>query len=304
MNIVLAGLLFILKLVGILVLAVLIIVLLVSLLPIGVKLEFKSETLTLDAVIGPIRRRILTRASEEKSSTAQVTEAEKEQAQESTKEALGTNKSRAQTKEQPESKAEYTEKPSGAKTEPTQPKAVTAQTKENAENEVSPAAQQEETEKSEEKEDAEQEDEGESSGFGDRLLRAIKRDPVTFFGHVFSHIGFLCGSLLRGIRVTELCVWLPVHAEEASQTALLFGSLMTALNCALTRLKEFMTIKAEELWLEPDFTGKQQDKLHIAFVATIRLNFLVVLLIKLVWRVWRDPVFAGVLPFTKAQEAS
>lgn len=139
-------------------------------------------------------------------------------------------------------------------------------------------------------------------GFVDKLLAAARRDPVVFIERVVTHAIFAGGSLLRGVRVTGLWVWWPVHADEASATALLYGSLMAALNNALVRLRQHMTIRPQELWLEPDFTGEQAAKSHVECTVTMRPIILVVLAPRLLWRIWRDPAFAGAFPFTKAPE--
>lgn len=269
MNTVLAILLFVLKLIGALLLFALALVLLVSLLPIGAHIVYRPDTLTVDAVLGPVRRRFMTRR-------------------------LGGPKT---AKAKPAAKQEPPPVPAPEQTAaPTAPAAPAAAAK--------PAAARKSKPKPGKSAPAPAPAEAgpASPGFVDRLLAAARRDPVTFIERVVTHALFAGGSLLHGVRVTDLWVYWTVHTEEAVHTALLYGSLMAALNNALVRLKEQMTVRPEELWLEPDYTGELAPRRHIEASVTMRPIVLLVLAPRLLWRLWCDRAFAGVFPFTKAPE--
>lgn len=271
MTAVLAVLLLVLKVIGAILLFVIALVLLVSLLPIGAHIDYRPDRITVDAVLGPVHKRFLTRT-------------------------LGQKKAKkaAPAPPAPPSAAPGQTAGSAPAAQPTAaasqaPPAVTGQQKvKKAKKEPAPAA----------------ETTSGRPGLVDRLLAAVRRDPVLFIERVTTHALFAGGRLLRGMRITDLWVYWPVHTDEAAHTALLFADLLAALNNALVRIKEQMTVRAEELWLEPDFTGKLGSRRHIAATVTMRPIVLLVLAPRLAWRIWRDEAFAGVLPFTKVPQAN
>lgn len=271
MNTVLAILLLALKLLGALVLFVLALALLVSLLPFGARIEYRPDLLTVDAVLGPVKKRFLTRTPGKKKAAAPPKPAG---------DAAGAAPRGGPQKKtapppqtaQPEA-AETTDgaAPRGG------PQKAPAPAPAPAPQQTPPAA----------------------PGFVDRLLAAARRDPVLFIRRVTAHALFAGGRLLRGVRVTDVWVYWPVHADEAAQTALLHASLLAALNNALVRVREQMTVRSEELWLEPDFTGELAPRRRLACTVTMRPIVLLVLAPRLLWRLWRDTAFAGVFPGTK-----
>lgn len=275
MNTVLAVLLLVLKIIGAVLLFALALVLLVSLLPIGARIDYRAGILTVDAVIGPVRKRFITRTLGEK----KPPKAKAPQQPPSTPPAAAPGPAPAASPAAPAAQAAPPAAPAQEK-----PKKVKKPKKEPAPSapaaEAAPAA----------------------PGLVDRLLAAVRRDPVLFIERVTAHALFAGGSLLRGVRITDLWVYWPVHTSEAAHTALLYADLLAALNNALVRWKERMTIRPEDLWLEPDFTGELASKRHIAATVTMRPIVLLVLAPRLAWRVWRDEAFAGVLPFTKAPQ--
>lgn len=278
MNTVLAVLLLVLKIIGAVLLFVIALVLLVSLVPFGAQIDYRAGTLTVDAVLGPVRKRFLTRT-------------------------LG------QKKAKPAKTAPPPAPPSAAPGQTAGPAPAARGAAAAAVKEAPPAAPAPQKAKKAKKPKKEPEPAApaaetasERPGLVDRLLAAVRRDPVLFIERVVTHALFAGGRLLSGVCITGLRVYWPVHTDEAAHTALLFADLLAALNNALVRLREQMTVRAEELWLEPDFTGELGPKRHIAATVTIRPIVLLVLAPRLAWRIWRDEAFAGVLPFTKAPQ--
>lgn len=263
MTAVLSIVLIILKIVGALLLFLIALVLLVCLVPFGAHIDWRAGALTVDAVLGPVRLHLLPR---------------------------GQGKTQPQKQAPPSSAAQPQTPAPAATTAP--PKAQTQTPPSAAQPQPKPAPVPEPTAPAE----------PQPPGLVDKLLAAARRDPVVFIERVVTHAIFAGGSLLRGVRITGLLVWWPVHAGEASATALLYGSLMAALNNALVRLRQHMTIRPQELWLEPDFTGEQAARSRVECTVTMRPIILVVLAPRLLWRIWRDPAFAGAFPFTKAPE--
>ncbi len=124
----------------------------------------------------------------------------------------------------------------------------------------------------------------------DAVLALARRDPLALARCLLGHLGWLGRRLLRRIRVTGLTVFWTVHCEEASATAVRYGQLMALLNNLLTLLRQWMTIRADSLRLEPDFTGSLADQRRIAFCLRTRPGILLAVLLRLAWRVWHDPL--------------
>ncbi len=267
MNTVLAILLLVLKALGALVLFLLALVLLVSLLPFGARIDWRADLLTVDAVLGPVKKRFLTR----------TLGAKKTQKAAPPQSVGAAPRGGPQEKAAPPPETAPPETPPAPQSAPAPAAKAEKQTAAPAPQAAPPAA----------------------PGFADRLLAAARRDPVLFIQRVTAHALFAGGRLLRGVRVTGLWVYWPVHAAEAAQTALLHASLLAALNNALVRVQEQMTVRPEELWLEPDFTGELAPRRRIACTVTMRPIVLLVLAPRLLWRLWRDTAFAGVFPGTK-----
>lgn len=128
----------------------------------------------------------------------------------------------------------------------------------------------------------------------ERVQAAIafaRRDPMAFAGTALGHAGWFTKRLLRGIRITHLRVWWSITGEEASQTAMLFAGAMTASNNLLTYLRQFMTVEADSLWLEPDFTGQQRARRAVSGQVLTRPGILLLLAARLGWRLWHEPNF-------------
>lgn len=123
----------------------------------------------------------------------------------------------------------------------------------------------------------------------DRLAALAREDPLALARRLLGHLGWFGRRLLRGVRVTRLTVFWTVHCDEASATALCYGSALAALNNLLSLLRQWMTIRADSLRLEPDFTGTQAGERQISFRVRTRLCIVAVLTLRLAWRLWRDP---------------
>lgn len=83
--------------------------------------------------------------------------------------------------------------------------------------------------------------------------------------------------LLRGITVQKLHVFWTVTGEDAADTAVAYGRRMALINNLLALARQFLTIRAESLRMEPDFTGEMAGKR--IFSCQIRTRPYIILLI-------------------------
>lgn len=125
----------------------------------------------------------------------------------------------------------------------------------------------------------------------DAAIAYARKDPVAFAGTMLGHAGWFTKRLLKGLRVRHLCIWWSITGEDAAETALRFGQMMTLSNNLLTYLRQFVSIEADSLWLEPDFTGQQRSRRAVSGQLTARPGTLLLLAARFGWRLWHDPNF-------------
>ena len=123
----------------------------------------------------------------------------------------------------------------------------------------------------------------------DAAMQLLSDDPMAFAKCMLGHTGWLGRRLLRTVRVQHLDVFWTVTAGEASPTAELYGAEMAALNNLLAFLQQYIRLQSDRLWLEPDFTGERTGERNISFRVSIGTGVLLWLLLRLLWRLWKDP---------------
>ena len=120
-------------------------------------------------------------------------------------------------------------------------------------------------------------------------MQLLSDDPMAFAKCMLGHTGWLGRRLLRTVRVQHLDVFWTVTADEASTTAELYGAEMAALNNLLAFLQQYIRLQSDRLWLEPDFTGERTGERNISFRVSTGTGVLLWLLLRLLWRLWKDP---------------
>lgn len=123
----------------------------------------------------------------------------------------------------------------------------------------------------------------------DAAMQLLSDNPMAFAKCMLGHTGWLGRRLLRTVRVQHLDVFWTVTADEASITAELYGAEMAALNNLLAFLQQYIRLQSDRLWLEPDFTGERTGERNISFRVSIGTGVLLWLLLRLLWRLWKDP---------------
>ena len=123
----------------------------------------------------------------------------------------------------------------------------------------------------------------------DAAMQLLSDDPMAFAKCMLGHTGWLGRRLLRTVRVQHLDVFWTVTADEASTTAELYGAEIAALNNLLAFLQQYIRLQSNRLWLEPDFTGERTGERNISFRVSIGTGVLLWLLLRLLWRLWKDP---------------
>ena len=117
----------------------------------------------------------------------------------------------------------------------------------------------------------------------------LSDDPVAFASCMLGHTGWLGKLCLRALRITHLDVFWTVHAEEAAATAALYGAEMALANNLLAFVQQHIRLQSDRLWLEPDFTGQRAGERSISFSLKSCAGVLLWLLLRLLRRLWKDP---------------
>ena len=252
-----AVVLLILKIIGVVLLVLLALVMLVLLTPMGVAGEWRAGTLSVRLKIGPL-------------SFALWPHTEKPPPAKTGGKPAGERPSPAQPAPQSQAAAPKPPEPAAQKPVPPPSKAAAPEPEKTEKASPLPAFLQKRL---------------------DAAIAYARKDPVAFAGTMLGHAGWFTKRLLKGLRVRHLCIWWSITGEDAAQTALLFGQMMTLSNNLLTYLRQFISIEADSLWLEPDFTGQQRSRRAVSGQLTARPGTLLLLAARFGWRLWHDPNF-------------
>ena len=120
-------------------------------------------------------------------------------------------------------------------------------------------------------------------------LNLLAHDPAAFVRCMFGHLRWVGRFLARHIKVQHLTVFWTVTGEDAAQTAGLYGAAMAAANNLLAFLQQVVCLQCDHLQLEPDFTGQRRGERHIFGRLHTHLFLLLWLLIRLLFRLGKDP---------------
>lgn len=107
-----------------------------------------------------------------------------------------------------------------------------------------------------------------------------------------STAGGLIRRVLRGIRVHEVTLRLPVHGQDAADTALRYGRINALLHTTLAAVSNLMRVECKQLALAADFTDEYKGQEYFSCKITTRLIIMVTAGIWALYRLWRAGFFA------------
>ncbi|MBS6106953.1 MAG: hypothetical protein KH902_00050 [Subdoligranulum variabile] len=276
-----AILFFILRLIGWVLLAILLLLVVALLLPLGIQAAYRPGEAFAKAFYGPLKFSLWPRGGTQGAQS----KAKSKPTQKSPKKP-DTSPPPTVIKTVEGEKASVTIKVEPDKSALPAPTPRPAATAAQAEAKTTPASAPEETPP------AQNSKGGLPFGISDRIdaaMQLLSDDPMAFAKCMLGHTGWLGRRLLRTVRVQHLDVFWTVTADEASTTAELYGAEMAALNNLLAFLQQYIRLQSDRLWLEPDFTGERTGERNISFRVSIGTGVLLWLLLRLLWRLWKDP---------------
>lgn len=276
-----AILFFILRLIGWVLLAILLLLVVALLLPLGIQAAYRPGEAFVKAFYGPLKFTLWPRGG-----TQGAQSKAKSKPTQKSPEKPDTSPPPTVIKTVEGEKASVTVKVEPDKSALPAPAPRPAATTAQAEAKTTPASAPEETPP------AQNSKGGLPFGISDHIdaaMQLLSDDPLAFAKCMLGHTGWLGRRLLRTVRVQHLDVFWTVTADEASTTAELYGAEMTALNNLLAFLQQYIRLQSDRLWLEPDFTGERTGERNISFRVSIGTGVLLWLLLRLLWRLWKDP---------------
>lgn len=275
-----AILLFILRLIGWVLLAVLLLVLIALLLPLGIRFSYRPGQLLLEARFGPLHFTLWPREGE-----SAPTKPKAAPAQPAAPQTVA-----AKTSEGEKASVTVQVKSDKAASQPAPKRPAAAEKKADAPKErpVPPPAESESSEKG-----------GLPFGISARIdaaMQLLSDNPMAFAQCMLGHTRWLGRQLLRAICVTHLTVFWTVTADEASATAELYGAEMALLNNLLAFVQQYVRLQSDRLWLEPDFTGERTRERTVSFRLVSCAAVLLWLVLRLLHRLWKDPQLQPAAP--------
>ena len=276
-----AILFFILRLIGWVLLAILLLLVVALLLPLGIQAAYRPGEAFAKAFYGPLKFTLWPRGG-----TQGAQSKAKSKPTQKSPEKPDTSPPPTVIKTVEGEKASVTIKVEPDKSALPAPAPRPAATAAQAEAKTTPASAPEETPPAQDSKG------GLPFGISDHIdaaMQLLSDDPMAFAKCMLGHTGWLGRRLLRTVRVQHLDVFWTVTADEASTTAELYGAEMAALNNLLAFLQQYIRLQSDRLWLEPDFTGERTGERNISFRVSIGTGVLLWLLLRLLWRLWKDP---------------
>ncbi len=255
-------LLAILKFVGILLLAILVLILVALLLPLGFAIEYRPTRIRVWAVYGPLRRRVWSHRMDHRifrpKSSPLRSEANAEGTASSSNGQDAAKRASAPVSDAPPSLMEAER--SSTKPPPFQEAALPE----------------------------EEEEELPSGAMGriERMLMLLEEDPKVLADCVLGHIRWLHRHSFFKMSIRHVDVFWTVTCEDAAATAIAYGAEMTALNTALALVQQNVRMQSDRLCLEPDFIGARRAERRIS--CTISAS--AILMVHLLYRIWKDPL--------------
>ena len=276
-----AILFFILRLIGWVLLAILLLLVVALLLPLGIQAAYRPGEAFAKAFYGPLKFTLWPRGG-----TQGAQSKAKSKPTQKSPEKPDTSPPPTVIKTVEGEKASVTIKVEPDKSALPAPAPRPAATAAQAEAKITPASAPEETPP------AQNSKGGLPFGISDHIdaaMQLLSDDLMAFAKCMLGHTGWLGRRLLRTVRVQHLDVFWTVTADEAGTTAELYGAEMAALNNLLAFLQQYIRLQSDRLWLEPDFTGERTGERNISFRVSIGTGVLLWLLLRLLWRLWKDP---------------
>ena len=276
-----AILFFILRLIGWVLLAILLLLVVALLLPLGIQAAYRPGEAFAKAFYGPLKFTLWPRGG-----TQGAQSKAKSKPTQKSPEKPDTSPPPTVIKTVEGEKASVTIKVEPDKSALPAPAPRPAATAAQAEAKTTPASAPEETPPAQDSKG------GLPFGISDHIdaaMQLLSDDPMAFAKCMLGHTGWLGRRLLRTVRVQHLDVFWTVTADEAGTTAELYGAEMAALNNLLAFLQQYIRLQSDRLWLEPDFTGERTGERNISFRVSIGTGVLLWLLLRLLWRLWKDP---------------
>ena len=264
-----AVLFFILKLLGWLLLAAVVLLVIALLLPLGITLRWTPAALTVQALYGPLRFKLYPRGASAppKAAPAAKSTAPSPRPVEKTVQGASADVTVKVTPDAPPKQAAA----KGESAPKSEPAAAPENSADSAEKDTSGGLP------------------FNISAHIDAAMQLLADDPMAFAKCMLGHTGWLGRRLLRSLRVQHLTVFFAVTGTDAAATAQLYGAAQTLANNLLAFVQQYIRLQSDTLWLEPDFTGQRGSENEVSFHLSACTGVLIWLILRLLYRLYKDP---------------
>jgi len=113
-----------------------------------------------------------------------------------------------------------------------------------------------------------------------------KKFAITFdfIMEVLSAAGVLMRRVFRALHFRKIILVLPIHKDDAAQTALACGQVQAALSAGIAALENFLDLRFDGVRILPDFTDEIQAGPYVSFELATRPILLVLAGLCALWR--------------------
>lgn len=102
--------------------------------------------------------------------------------------------------------------------------------------------------------------------------------------------GHFLRAVLGALRITQIRLYLPVHGEDAAQTAIRYGKMQAWLHGALGVLNNVFRLEFQECRLDPDYTGKLAGSEYFSCKISARLIIIGIAAMRLLWLLLEEDI--------------
>lgn len=277
MTAVIAVLLFILKTIGILLAAVLILLLAVLLIPVSLWVDYHDEALTLQVGALGLRYTVFPKKETDNAKKAD------ERTATAKKQAAKDQNVKGSTISEPQQSSGLE---SSVKVNPVEgnqnagSKITVQKIPDDKQQEAKPAMEQ----KAEQADTKQQADKSTLLGLTfNQLVTAVRG------------VGALGKAILCGIKVRHIRVYLPVEGADAADTAIQYGHKQAWLHAGLGFLNRAMWLEFDECYLDADFLQEKQKKERFSCQISAQLIIMVIAVARFIWLLWKANILDALI---------
>lgn len=121
-------------------------------------------------------------------------------------------------------------------------------------------------------------------GIEQGMEKGVQDIPWAMIRRLLGMAGPIVRKLLAALRIYDLELVLPIHGRDAADTAITYGRVSALIYGTLTLVQNLCRLEAKKIWLEPDFTGEQEEIEYFSCKITTHLFIIVMIILWVLFR--------------------